>query len=350
MGTGQEADRWSRSVKFDYYLLNTYHPDVDGPAPELYAKWVEQVTLAEQLGFDCAWFTEHHFGRFGGMLPSPQMLIASLGPQTSRIRLGTAVVLLVMHHPLLVAEETAMLDNLTNGRLNVGVGRGMPTQPLQLFGTDPATAQHKLEEQVQILREAWAGNPLTWEGKYYAWSRPITPMPRPLQQPHPPLWMPANREPAHARWIGRNGINLMTVPWLMGFEVTRGIIDAYKEGLREGGHSRDEFDILGYLPIYVGETPDSATRESEVYWQGFCNVTDEERGGPMPDRPPCEALVKDSKLIFGDAAACRQHIERIRSELDTDRLALMFHFGGMPQELAIASMRRFAKDVAPSFV
>src|SRR5438309_12056153 len=123
-------------VKFDYYILNTYVPESDGPATVLYEKWIEQVTLAEELGFDGAWFTEHHFGRFGGMLPSPQMLMAALAQRTSRIRLGTAVVLLPMHHPLRIAEEMAMLDILSNGRLNVGVGRGMASQPYTVFGTD----------------------------------------------------------------------------------------------------------------------------------------------------------------------------------------------------------------------
>ena len=145
-------------MKFDYYVLNSYIPAADGEGPELYSKWIEQVTLAEELGFECAWFTEHHFGRFGGMLPSPPMLMAALAQRTQRIRLGTAVVLLPLHHPLHVAEETAMLDILSNGRLEVGVGRGMATQPYQLFGTDPAIAQEKLEEQVEMLLAAWTSS------------------------------------------------------------------------------------------------------------------------------------------------------------------------------------------------
>jgi alkanesulfonate monooxygenase SsuD/methylene tetrahydromethanopterin reductase-like flavin-dependent oxidoreductase (luciferase family) len=335
-------------VKFDYYVLNTYHPSVDGEGPELYAKLIEQVTLAEALGFDCAWFTEHHFGRFGGMLPSPQLLMAALAQRTRRIRLGTAVVLLPMHHPLRIAEETAELDILCNGRLNVGVGRGMVTQPFHVFGAD-GTDQRKFEEQVEMLVAAWTESPFRWEGAYYQCPGPITVRPRPIQRPHPPVWVPANRDTSHASWIGRRGFSLMTPPWLLGFEVTRPVIEAYRAGLAETATASAGREVLAYLPVYVGETPERAREESERYWSGFREVADEERGSPSPDALSCEAMVAQSRLIFGDPDLCRRHIQRVLAELRVDRLALMFHFGGMPQELALASMRRFASEVAPAF-
>jgi len=336
-------------VKFDYYVLNTYVPSVDGDGPDIYAKWLEQVVMAEDLGFECAWFTEHHFGRFGGMLPSPGLLISSLAQRTVRMRLGTAVVLLPVHHPVHVAEELAELDILTAGRLNVGVGRGMASQPYRVFGTDPALAQEKLEEQVEILLGAWTTTPFRWLGKYYQVPDPITVRPTPLQKPHPPLWMPASSDVEHARWIGRHGANLMTLPWLQGFDVTRRVIDAYRAGLSEGGVGTRERQVLSYLPIYVGATERAAAEESERFWRGFSEVADEERGRPAPNPMSFAHLVAESRLIFGDSVHCRDHIARIAAELSVDRLALMFHFGGMPQPLALASMRRFASEVAPAF-
>ncbi len=336
-------------MKFDYYILNSYVPASDGEGPELYGKWIEQVTLAEELGFDGAWFTEHHFGRFGGMLPSPQMLMAALAQRTHRIRLGTAVVLLPLHHPLRIAEETAMLDILSNGRLQVGVGRGMWTQPHRLFGTDPELAQDKLEEQVEMLLAAWTDAPFRWEGKYYQCPTPITVLPRPLQQPHPPLWMPANREVTNAHWIGRHGINLMTLPWLMGFDVARQVIADYRSGLREAGYSEDDGAVLGYVPAYVGETPESAREESETCWGMFRQVSDEERGGPAPNAVSYDGLIAESRLVIGDPDTCRRHVQRISDELGLDRLALQFHFGGLRQDRVLASMRRFASQVAPWF-
>src|SRR5579859_643514 len=113
-------------VKFDYYLLNTYYPDLDGPAPTLYANWMEQALVAEESGYDTLWLTEHHFRDFGGMLPNPQILLGAVASRTRRIRLGTAVTIMPLHHPLRIAEDMAMLDNISGGRVDVGVGRGMP--------------------------------------------------------------------------------------------------------------------------------------------------------------------------------------------------------------------------------
>src|SRR5262245_11967798 len=112
-------------LTFDYYVLNSYVPEAEGEGPDLYRKWREQVVLADELGFTCAWFTEHHFHPFGGMLPNPRLLIAALAQHTSRIRFGTAVIVLPFYNPVRVAEDVAMLDILSNGRLEVGIGRGM---------------------------------------------------------------------------------------------------------------------------------------------------------------------------------------------------------------------------------
>src|SRR5215218_4533563 len=109
-------------MKFDYYLLNTYIPEADGDGPALYRKWMDQVVAADGLGFGCAWFTEHHFSMFGGMLPNPTLLMAALAQRTQHIRFGTAVILLPFHNPLRVVEDVAMLDILSGGRMDLGIG------------------------------------------------------------------------------------------------------------------------------------------------------------------------------------------------------------------------------------
>ena len=96
-------------MKFGYYFLNTYVPELDGESSELYAHWLEQIDAAEALGFDSLWATEHHLRYFGGMLPNPQLLLTAAAQRTKRMRLGAAVCLLPMHHPLQVAEDFAML-------------------------------------------------------------------------------------------------------------------------------------------------------------------------------------------------------------------------------------------------
>ena len=120
-------------MKFGYYLLNTYVPELDGESPELYARWLEQIDTAEDLGFDSLWVTEHHFRYFGGMMPSPSVLLAAAAQRTRNMRLGAAVSILPMHNPLRIAEEFAMVDLLSNGRVILGAGRGMHPTEYKVF-------------------------------------------------------------------------------------------------------------------------------------------------------------------------------------------------------------------------
>jgi alkanesulfonate monooxygenase SsuD/methylene tetrahydromethanopterin reductase-like flavin-dependent oxidoreductase (luciferase family) len=335
------------ALLFDYYLLNTYVPELDGQAPELYDKWLAQVDLAEELGFDCAWFTEHHFRLFGGMLPNPQVLMGALAQRTKRIRLGTAVSILPLHNPLRIAEDVAMLDVLSHGRIEVGVGRGMPTKDYGLFGADWDTAQDKLEEQIGVLRAAWTQDEMCWDGQFMQVPEPISVMPKPVQQPHPRLWMTANREASHFRWIGRNGIHLMTLPWILpSFDLSRSLIAEYHDGLREGGHDPAKFEVLAMFPVYVGDTAEAARREIEPHWNHWRAIAAGERGADQWKVMTYDFVVENTRAIFGDREMCRAAVRRIQDALGLTRLSLVFHFGGLSQERTLASMRLFAREVA----
>ncbi|MGN6715920.1 MAG: LLM class flavin-dependent oxidoreductase, partial [Candidatus Binatia bacterium] len=97
-------------VKFGYYILNTYVPELDGDSASVYGRWLEQIDAAESLGLDSLWVTEHHFRHFGGMMPSPSVILAAAAQRTKRLRIGAAVSILPMHNPLRIAEEFAMVD------------------------------------------------------------------------------------------------------------------------------------------------------------------------------------------------------------------------------------------------
>lgn len=336
-------------VKFDFYTFNSYLPDLDGEGPELYGKWIDQVELADELGFHCAWFTEHHFGMLGGMLPSPQLLTAALAHRTKRIRFGSAVSLLSVHNPLRIAEDMAVLDILTNGRIEVGAGRGMAQTNYAAFGTDPATAQERFEEALDIVIKGWTQEQFRWEGRFFNWTKPLTVRPRPIQKPHPPVWLPVSHDPEHGREMGRRGFNLMMIPWHAGFEVARQIIDSYCAGLREAGHDGAEHEIMGMYYTHVAETPAQARSQAEGPWANHARISAEDRGSP--DRQPrdYDTVLGRTGAIFGDPEMCRQHIGRIQAHLGLSRIACVFHFGGMPQGQVLSSMRLFASEVAPAF-
>ena len=335
-------------MKYDHYLLNTYLPDVDGPSGELYAHWCEQAVLADQLGYSCIWVTEHHFREFGGMLPNPLMLLGAFAMITRKIRLGTAVVLLPLHNPVRVAEDLAMVDNLSSGRLECGFGRGMAQTDFGIFNTTIEEAQGQLEEGVMAICEAWTNTSFSWSGSNYRFQPPITVMPAVIQKPRPPVWLPANRDPDHFAWIGRHGFNLLTLPWAFPtYAAGRELIACYREGLREGGHNHGSHEVLGMIPAFVDEDGSRAHKDAEMgwtNWRSLAALENPERG--EPDIYAYSRLVAESRAIFGDPAECRNHVARISEELGLDRLALVQHFGGIPQERVLSSMRTFAEKVA----
>jgi alkanesulfonate monooxygenase SsuD/methylene tetrahydromethanopterin reductase-like flavin-dependent oxidoreductase (luciferase family) len=337
-------------LTFDVYTLNSYVPEADGSGPDLYRKWAEQTVAAEELGFDCAWFTEHHFRPFGGMLPSPPLLIAALAQQTRRIRLGTAVVILPLHNVVAVAEETAMLDILSGGRLEVGIGRGMDHQYLDVFDADASTAQERLEEQVAVLRAAWGPKPLHWNGRYVHCAAPVDVLPKPVQQPHPRLWVTANREPSHAYWIGRQGLHLMTIPWVLpDLESSRRMVAAYREGVRDAGHDPTQLEVLALCPAYVAETPQQVRAEAAEAWTRFRRISAAAQGAAPPGPDAIDLIIANERALFGDPATCRRRIQEIHDAIGMTRVALHFDFGGLSQAQVLGSMRRFMHEVAPAF-
>ena len=342
-------------MKLDYYQLNTYYPELDGPAPVLYQKFLEQADAAEACGFDTAWFTEHHFRRFGGMVPNTMMLMAAVAQRTKRIRLGTAVVILPLHHPIEVAEQVAMLDVLSGGRCDLGIGRGMGNLEYRMFKADWPTAQEQMQEQIAILRAAWTNRPFSWHGKFYDFPDAVDVLPPPAQQPHPPIWVTANTSEAHFRWIGLQGFNLMTLPWILpNFARSRALIDIYREGLAEGGHDPATREVLAMFPTYCGETPAQARKEAEAHWLNWRSLAMEEsREAPPPvqqaiGRLSFDVMLGEARGVFGDPATCKAQLQHIGAELGVTHVGGVYHFGGLAQDRVLASMQLVGSEVAPA--
>lgn len=343
-------------MKFGYYLLSTYVPDLDGPSPRLYARWLEQIDAAEDLGFDSLWVTEHHFRLFGGMIPSPQLLLMAAAQRTRRLRLGSSVSLVPMHHPIRIAEDFAVLDLLSDGRVNFGAGRGMHGEEYAVFNADWKTAQARLAEALEVIVRAWADDVLNWDGEHYHFHG-LTVRPKPRQQPHPPIYVTANVDPENFRMIARRGYHLMTLPWIFTNELQRTRVELYLNTLREAGHSEEERDVFVMYPAYVGESDEHARAEAREAWHRWRRFALVELGMD-PDRVSendervrrlgYDAMVADSRAVFGGPETCVRHLERIRDVVGPTHVGLVFHFGGLSQERVLRSMERFARFVAPA--
>lgn len=190
---------------------------------------IEQCVLADEMGFDYVWFVEHHFLIGFSMSPCPEVIYGALNQQTKNIRLGFGVVILPYHHPIRVAERVAMVDHLTNGRVDLGTGRSASYEQTGM-GIDPRDTREMWEESLSMIPKIWEPGLLSWEGKF--WNVPPREVrPKPYQQPHPPLWVAA-LQPTTYQLAAEKGIGVMALSVTAPSVLTPHIAE-YKQKVKE---------------------------------------------------------------------------------------------------------------------
>jgi alkanesulfonate monooxygenase SsuD/methylene tetrahydromethanopterin reductase-like flavin-dependent oxidoreductase (luciferase family) len=325
-------------------------PELDGSAQQAYRNLTEQIQEAETLGFDDAWVTEHHFHEYGGLISQPPVFLTSLAGVTSRIHLGVAISVLPLNNPLQNAEAYAMADVLSNGRLEFGVGRGSTPGEFEQARIDYGDSAQRLREHAEVLLQAWSDEPVSFHGDLYAYEG-VRVFPKPLQRPHPPVWVGASRSDDTFRWAGEKGFHLMTLPYAYEPPILQHWIGIYHDTLRQHGHDPASREILGKFHIYVAESDAAARREAEPYWLTYNQMLHRRGSWSMRHLPGVEDYEREVELghaIVGDAARCVELIQRWRELFGLTTFSGTFHFGGMPQELALRNLRLFAERVMPA--
>jgi natural product biosynthesis luciferase-like monooxygenase protein len=338
-------------MRFGVHYLTTYFPELDGSAPQLYRRVFEQIQEAETLGFDDAWVTEHHFHRFGGLIPHPPTFLASLAAATSRIRLGVAISVVPLHDPLANAEAYAMVDVISNGRLEFGVGRGSNPEEYEGYGLGYEDSPQRLREHVDVLLQAWSDDSVNHKGDLYEYED-VDVLPKPVQRPHPPIWVGASRSDDTFRWAGEKGFHLMTLPYAYEPPVLQHWVGVYQDALRANGHDPATREILGKFHFFVAESDAAARRLAEPYWLNYYQLSFERNTWTMQHSPTAEDYEKQiahKGLIVGDPERCIEAIQYWRETVGLTTLSAMVHFGGMPQELALQNLRLFGERILPAF-
>ncbi|HXG51577.1 MAG TPA: LLM class flavin-dependent oxidoreductase [candidate division Zixibacteria bacterium] len=340
-------------MKFGAHYLPTYVPDLDGPVAEFYQRMFVQMEEMDRLGYDHIWVTEHHFATYGGTLPQPPVFLAAVARTTQRVRLGVAINVLPLHNPLEVAETYAMVDVISNGRLDFGVGKGSESHEYKKFGVSQQEATGRMTEGMEILRQAWSDKPVQFKGEFFHYEG-VPVLPKPVQRPHPPIWVGCARSEESFRWAGENGFHLMTLPYLYRDPQTLPrFVRAYRDGLARAGHDFTATEVLGKFHIYVSSSLDRAVQEAGPYLENYVDVhraADPQRreSGLLTVRDPRTQL-SEGFVIAGDPERCIDTIEKWRSEVGLTAISGTFHFGGMPQEMALKNIRLFAERVMPEF-
>src|SRR3989475_6735046 len=206
----------------------------------VYDSGLEQMVAAESLGYQSVWIAEHHFNDYG-LCPAPQVLASFIAARTTTLRLGMGVSLLPLHHPVDLAEELAVLDVVSRGRLDVGIGRGGTLQDYQTFRSERADARQRIEEGIALMQQCWSGQPFDFAGQFHSAER-LHVRPRPIQRPHPPLFVAANSE-ASVLSAARLGLPTLSSFFVPGPEVQRRR-QAYRDTARAAGRPQAEIDEL----------------------------------------------------------------------------------------------------------
>jgi alkanesulfonate monooxygenase SsuD/methylene tetrahydromethanopterin reductase-like flavin-dependent oxidoreductase (luciferase family) len=329
---------------------------------------IAQVCYAEQLGFSDVWLTEHYFT--GESVYNDALLFASaLAMRTERIRIGFAVVQLPFHHPVRLAVQLALLDNLSKGRIDVGVGKGTVYNEYEFAGHGLRSddSRDRLEEAIEIVDRLWRGGPLTYSGRYHQLHVPEL-RPRPVQRSRPPLWRSVI-SPSSFTECGRLGIPILTARLPVARIRERWAL--YEAGIEAGGH--DEITRARLLEqcalwrnVYVAESDAQAedelstlllhTRAHMMHVRAAHNPPDFEIdpvnlnpwSDPAVGDPEAIAYILETGSLFGSPARVREQVAELR-DVGVRHLLCQTGFGDMSHDLNLASMRRFGEQVMPAF-
>ncbi|MDH4146764.1 MAG: LLM class flavin-dependent oxidoreductase [Acidimicrobiia bacterium] len=352
-------------MKFGVLYNIDYHREVHGTAADYYSAILDQVVALEQLGYDSVWFGEHHYANYS--FGSPAAMAVAAAARTSTIRLGTGVSLVPLHHPLRLAEEYAMVDVLSGGRLDYGAGRGFLRTAYDLFGIDTEESTRRYREGLGAVRAAWsaAGEPFDHEGEF--WSlRGAACFPPPIQRPHPAVFASGAATLDNYVWAGQQGLNLATAFFLPRPEFVREAIERYRAELVAHGHDPAERQVYGVIQMYCAESAADAADRGWRYTQNYLKffsgldadnphqakayeAYQQNRGGRRMGDLSYERFDQSNLSLIGDVGRVAEKLAWVAEFYRPDGLLLEVAQGGMPPDEVLPICERFAREIMPAY-
>ena len=341
--------------------LFSHLPWPEGASPDqVIQDAIEQVCLAESLGYYSSWFAEHHFSRYG-LGSSSLVLVSNLAAHTSSIRLGTAVLVPPLHHPVHLAEDTATLDVVSGGRLDVGFGRGTAGYEYTGYNVNRDESQERFQETIKIVEGLWTTPDYSYEGKYFSVNQANL-VPPPAQKPHPPIYIAATRTLTTLEYVVSTGHPLISGVVLDHADALD-LCDRFVQMSTEAGHAiaMDRIPFFRYL--HVAESAEEARKTAEPAIAWTMDMTDwrrsittgsevnrklEEFRRTRTSAPPSYDYLAANRAIIGTPDQCVAKIREFQAH-GIEYFGCNFDFGGMAQEKVLQSMKLFAKEVMPHF-
>ena len=336
----------------------------DMSTAEYFAMVLRLCERADALGYHSAKTVEHYFHDYGGHTPNPVVLLSAVAARTRRIRPITGAVIPAFNNPIKVAGELAMLDNISNGRLDVGFGRAFIPKEFEVFGVSMEESRARFEEGIDIITRLWTEERVSYDGKFHQF-RDVRLMPRPVQKPHPPIWVAAVMSKESFIWAGQRGYHLMIVPYAGSIERARELVDAYREAWRAAGHLPGAEQIQTSLHCYMAETHREAiegfkrpmARYIEVFAEAVSSWRGRETAGYQGYDKMVEAIsaltpekvLESRTALVGTPEEVVEQVQFTRDVLGEHEPSMQINFGGITEREAFRTLELFAGRVMPKF-
>ncbi len=346
-------------------LSNSHYDPIKGA--ELYNEYLDQMEFADQLGFDGLVVNEHHQTAYG-LMPTPGVMAGALARRMKNGKLavlGRALPLL--NNPLTVAEEFAMLDNITRGNFIAGFVRGIGAE-YHSFGTNPAESQERFAEAHDLIIRAWTEpGPFAYEGKYYKFKY-VNPWPRPYQQPHPPIFIPSSGSLSTIRWAAQKRYTYCQT--LAPFDAVARTFDLYREEANKAGYEASPDQLAWSNAIFVRETDEKAMRDVRPHLEAYMNefltrnpammsppgyssvesikrvrAIKAVRGG----RQSAEEIIEKGMVIVGSPNTVREKLAAMQDRARFNISLTKTQFGTMPHALVTENQIAIAEEILPFF-
>lgn len=314
------------------------------PPDRLYAETLDQIVMAEELGYHSVWASEHHFTD-DAYLPSSLVWLSAVAARTARVRLGTLILLLPLHDPLRVAEDAAVVDLISGGRLDLGVAAGYRVREFEAFGVAHTERGSRVEEGVQILQRAWSDGAFSFAGRHFHYDN-VDVTPKPLQKPYPPIWMGGHTKVAIRR-AARLGCHLLP-DTTTDFDV----LGVYQEALREYGRDSRAFRIKCFRFLYCCEDAEAGWRDVRqhlLYQHNLYRRWARDAGDDTAKELTEAAALPRSGYIVGPPEECERAIRELHRRMPFEEFVFWAYPPGFPVSRANRSIELFARSVMPRF-
>jgi alkanesulfonate monooxygenase SsuD/methylene tetrahydromethanopterin reductase-like flavin-dependent oxidoreductase (luciferase family) len=339
----------------------------DGSSPEArLSEFFEQAELADRLGFRGFWIAEIHCQPRFSLLSAPYVVLGAVAQRTRNLRLGVAVNTLPVHHPVQLAEQAAMLDLLSHGRMDFAAGGGHPhSRVYECFDVDHKQTHEIMEESLAIMRKAWSEDRLTFNGKFFQIPEVVV-NPKPVQRPLPPFYM-ASSSLDGVEVAARLGINLLLPIHTRTPAQVAEFADAYWTGLEKHGHDKNEKELGLLVPMHLAKTTAEAKARAEEgimsYFKTIADMRTEyidwltRRGVELPVRlgksgaglPVTYDTVCGQHAVVGDSHHAVTALQDLANKTGAAHFLVWMNIGNVPHALVVESMRQFAAEVMAKF-